>query len=140
MTATQRITALRMICWLGVAADAIWTVALLHPPLFGLLTGRAGFSPDFTLRLNMGIGASLMAGWTLLLAWTSHDPIARRAVFLLTACPVVLGLAIVSALSVADNGAGAWILVKLALLGTAMLTGFFLAKSSSLAITPRELR
>ncbi len=40
----------------------------------------------------MGVAASLMFGWTVLLYWASLDPIARRDVMLLTIFPVVLGL------------------------------------------------
>ena len=50
--------------WLGIAADALWAVALFSPRVFGLLTGRPGFSPDLEVRLIMSIGGTLMTGWT----------------------------------------------------------------------------
>ena len=40
----------------------------------------------------MNIGASLMAGWTLLLIWGSLDPIGRRDILILTLIPVVIGI------------------------------------------------
>ena len=113
--------------WLGVIADALWTLALVRPSLFGLLTGRPGFEPDLPFRLTMGIGASLMAGWTLLLAWASRNPVERRGVLLLTACPVIAGLAVVTVVGIVSGGASNyWILGKLVLLVGFMLTGFHL--------------
>jgi hypothetical protein len=41
----------------------------------------------------MGMGASLMLGWTALLLWADRKPLARRGVLLLTVVPVIAGLA-----------------------------------------------
>ncbi len=111
--------------WLGVIVDGFWALALVCPPLFGLLTGRPDFEPDLRFRLTMGIAASLMAGWTLLLAWASRNPVERRGVLLLTACPVITGLAVVTVVGIVSGGASNyWILGKLVLLFGFMLTGF----------------
>lgn len=114
--------------WMGIAADALWAVALVSPRLYGTMTGRPDFAPDLELRLAMGISASLMAGWTLLLAWGVRAPIERRAVILLTAFPVVAGMfgvALVSFLK--GNTSNPWIMVKCAVLFTSMLTSYVLA-------------
>ena len=125
MTKRTKILTMRTAYWLGVIADALWTVALVSPPVFGLLTGRPGFDPDLPFRLTMGIGASLMAGWTLLLVWGSCNPVERRGVLLLTACPVITGLSVVAVVGIVNGGASNyWILGKLALLIGFMLTGF----------------
>ena len=42
----------------------------------------------------MGMGASLMFGWTVLLLWADQKPLERKAVLLITLLPVVLGLAL----------------------------------------------
>jgi hypothetical protein len=133
----RTILALKTICWLGVVADALWTLALAYPPLYGSLTGQAPFEPELPHRLTMGVGASLMAGWTALLAWTSRDPVSRRAVLLMTACPVILGLIVVVLVGATyGNFSGGWIVGKLVFLGGAMLTGFHLARRMARESTP----
>jgi len=125
MTAKSKLLTMQAAYWLGVIADALWTVALVSPTLFGRLTGRPGFEPDLPFRLTMGIGASLMAGWTLLLVWASRKPVERRGVLLLTACPVITGLAVVAVVGIVNGGASTfWIPGKLVLLFGLMLTGF----------------
>ena len=71
--------------WLGIAADALWAIALFFPVVFGALTGVDGFSPDWQLQSVMAIGGVLMAGWTVLLIWAVQRPVERRFVILLTA-------------------------------------------------------
>lgn len=73
--------------WLGIIADALWTITLLYPPAYGMLIGDANFSPDLQYKLTMSIGGILMAGWTLLLVWGLQSPVERRFVILLTAFP-----------------------------------------------------
>ncbi len=115
--------------WLGIAADALWAVALFSPTVFGLLTGRPGFHPDLEIRLIMGIGGTLMTGWTLLLIWALQDPIGRRAVILLTAFPVVFGMFIVALVGFVKGGTfSAWILYKTTVLFVSMVTSYGLAR------------
>ncbi len=121
-----KLRAIQTICWIGVAADALWTVALSYPGLYEILTGRP--MTDLSHRLVMGIGASLMAGWTLLLAWTAWAPVERRAVLLITAIPVLPGLLIVTATGIINGLNGSlWILGKCSLLTVAMVTAYYLA-------------
>jgi len=68
----KRMFLIKTAYWLGIGADGLWALALLFPPLFGLLTGRPDFNPDLQFRLTMGIGGSLMTGWTLLLLWADN--------------------------------------------------------------------
>ena len=114
--------------WLGIAADALWAVALFIPPVFGRLTGNPGFSPDIQTRLIMGIGGSLMTGWTLLLLWAIRKPIERRVVILLTAFPVVFGMFVVTLIGIlGGTSSNSWILVKTIVLMISMITSFLLA-------------
>jgi hypothetical protein len=114
--------------WLGIAADALWAVALFYPPLFGSLTGTPDFDPDMQVRLIMGIGGTVMAGWTLLLLWAVRRPIERRFVILLTAYPVVLGMFIVSLLGYLDGRtSNLWILAKTVVLMASMTTSYILS-------------
>ncbi len=119
---------LRIICWTGAAADAVWTAALVYPPLYVQLTQTPLTDPDLTLRLAMGIGASMMAGWTLLLAWAAADPVQRKTVMLLTAFPVLTGLILISLIGFIKGNTPIWIPCKTLFLCIAMLAGFFLAR------------
>ena len=114
--------------WLGIAADALWAVALVFPPVFAVLTGNPDFDPDLQVRLIMGIGGSLMTGWTLLLLWAVRQPIERRVVILLTAFPVVLGMFIVTLIGYLNgNTSTLWVLVKTMILMISMVTSYLLA-------------
>lgn len=114
--------------WLGIAADALWAVALLFPPVFAVLTGNPDFDPDLQVRLIMGIGGSLMTGWTLLLLWAVRQPIDRRVVILLTAFPVVFGMFIVTLIGYLNgNTSTLWVLVKTMILMISMVTSYLLA-------------
>jgi hypothetical protein len=128
MNDQKKMTFIRSTYWLGIAADALWVVGLLSPKVFGFLTGTPDFYPDIQVRLIMGIGASLMTGWTLLLYWALQKPIERRGVLLLTACPVVVGLFIVALIGLQDgSSANLLLLIKTVVLFTSMSTSYFLA-------------
>ena len=130
MNEPTKMKILRAICWIGVAVDALWAVALTYPSLYGTLTGQPQLQFELSLRLAMGIGASLMMGWTLLLAWTAKKPVERKAVLLLTAFPVIAGLIVVASTGVIHgNAANTWIVAKCVLLMAAMLSGYHMANS-----------
>lgn len=76
------VTWLRTSYWVGAVADAVATVAILTP-------GRMG---ETEFRYPMGLAASLMLAWTLLLIWADRRPVERRGVLLLTVFPVIAGL------------------------------------------------
>lgn len=114
--------------WLGIGADALWAVGLLVPQVFGFLTGNPDFNPDLQFRLMMGIGGTLMTGWTFLLLWAVRKPIERRFVILLTAFPVVIGLFIVALIGfIEGNTTNIWILIKNSILFISMVTSYILA-------------
>ena len=114
--------------WLGIFADALWAIALLFPPIYGLLIGNSDFTPDLQYRLTMSVGGILMVGWTLLLLWGVQNPVERRFVILLTAFPVVFGLFCVSLIAyISGNPASLWIVIKTAFLFITMVISYFLA-------------
>ena len=114
--------------WLGIAADALWAVGLLVPQIFGILTGRPDFDPDLQTKFIMGIGGSLMTGWTLLLLWAIRKPIERRMVILLTAFPVVFGMFLISTTEVVyGNAYLIWAMIKTIVLMVTMVTSYILA-------------
>ncbi len=119
---------IKLAYWLGIGADALWSIGLLFPTVFGILTGQPDFNPDAQTRLIMGIGGSLMTGWTLLLLWAIKKPIERRFVILLTAFPVVFGLTVVAYIGYnGGNTFNIWILIKNAILIISMFTSYILA-------------
>jgi hypothetical protein len=127
-TFKKRLFMIKLAYWLGIAVDALWAIGLLLPQLFGLLTGDPGFNPDIQVRLIMGIGASLMIGWTFLLVWAVRKPVERRGVSLLTAFPVVFGMFIVSFIGFLGGSVwNLWIMLKTAILFISMVTSYILA-------------
>jgi len=49
------------------------------------------YTPEVPYRYAMGLGGSLMFGWTVLLLWADRDPHERRGVLAITIA-VILGL------------------------------------------------
>ena len=124
----KKIFLIKIAYWLGIGADALWAVGLLFPQVFGILTSTPDFNPDLQLRLAMGIGGTLMTGWTFLLLWAVRKPIERRGVILLTAFPVVFGLFIVALIGFLDgNTINIWILIKNTILFISMINSYILA-------------
>jgi len=78
----KRILLLRISCWVGVIADGFATLRMVFP--------RIDSSSEY--RYALGLGASLMFGWTLILIWADRKPMERKGVLLLTAFPVCTGL------------------------------------------------
>ena len=126
--ARKRMIFIKTSYWLGIAADALWAFALLVPTVLGILLGNADFNPNMQTRLIMGIGGSLMTGWTFLLIWAVQKPIERRMVALLTAFPVVFGLFILALLGyLGGNTSNLWILIKTTILFLCMITNYIFA-------------
>ena len=126
--ATERILLIKIAYWLGIGADAFWAIGLMVPTVFGILIGNPDFNPDLETRLIMGMGGTLMTGWTFLLLWAVREPIGRKVVILLTAFPVVFGLFIVTLIGVLNGNTSAiWILVKTTILFISMITSYILA-------------
>jgi len=116
--------------WLGIAADALWAIALFFPAVFGALTGVDSFSPGWQLQSVMAIGGVLMAGWAVLLVWAVQRPVERRFVILLTAL-VVAALSLIALINILkENTSEYWILIKCLVLFGAMLTSYSLASES----------
>ena len=66
----------------GALADGIIAIMMLIPSRMG----------ETEFRYSMGLAASLMFGWTLLLLWGYRKPVERKGVLLLTIFPVITGL------------------------------------------------
>jgi hypothetical protein len=124
----KEMTFIKLVYWIGIVADALWTVGLFFPEVFGILTGRDNFKPGIEIRMYLAIGGSLMAGWTLLLLWGVQRPIERRMICLLTAFPVVFGLFLVSLVGFLEGNAfNLWIIIKTMVLFILMVANYFVA-------------
>ena len=66
----------------GAVADGLVGILMLFPSRMG--------ATEFTYP--MGLGASLMFGWTALLLWANMKPLERKGVLVLTIFPVITGL------------------------------------------------
>lgn len=89
---SNRMKFLKAVYWIGALVDAFMLVPMLSPEFASTLFGIPNFHPAPEYRYAMGLGASLMAGWTALLVWGHLEPVARRAILLLTTIPVVAGM------------------------------------------------
>jgi hypothetical protein len=85
---TNAIRWLRISYWVGAIVDLIAGVQMAWPPLFAYA---------------MGMGASLMFGWTALLLWADRRPVDRMGVLPLTIVPVIGGLALNEAVGVGSG-------------------------------------
>lgn len=88
----SKIRLLRISFWTGAIIDGLMVIPMLFPQAAALLFGISDFRPGPDYRYAMGVGASLMAGWTLLLIWADRNPVERRGVLLITVL-VLLALA-----------------------------------------------
>lgn len=85
----------------GIITDALALVPMLYPPMAEFMWGFDQFSDAYLFA--MGYGASLMAGWTLVLIWAYKSPLERRSIAFLTIL-VIIGLITTEIFAVANGG------------------------------------
>ncbi len=83
---------LRVSYWLGAFIDTLVGFAMVFPQFFAAMEGFGSFDPGPDYVFAMGIGASLMFGWTVLLLWADRRPVERRDILLITIFPVIVGI------------------------------------------------
>jgi len=85
-------TMLRISFLVGAITDGLAIIPMVFPRIGSVLFGGdlTRLGPEY--HYAMGIGASLMAGWTALLIWGAISPIERRDILLLTLVPVITGI------------------------------------------------
>jgi len=83
---------LRVCFLIGAITDGLAVVPMLSPNIGTMLFGGEFARLGVEYRYAMGIGAALMAGWTVLLLWGSVKPIERRDLLVITIFPVVTGI------------------------------------------------
>ena len=96
----RNVLLLRVSYWSGAALDAAMIIPMLSPRIGGVMFGIEHFAPANDYRYAMMVGASLMLGWTVLLLWADRKPVERKGVILITAVPVVIGMALAGAYAV----------------------------------------
>jgi hypothetical protein len=93
-------TLLRISFLVGAITDGLAIIPMIFPRI-----GSSLFGGDITrlgaeYRYAMGIGSSLMAGWTALLIWGAINPIERRDILIITLFPVIAGIIVATAVGV----------------------------------------
>jgi len=76
----------------GAITDGLAIIPMLSRRAGVMLFGGDASKDSAAYRYAMGIGAALMAGWTVLLLWGAANPIERRDILLLTVFPVITGI------------------------------------------------
>ena len=99
----NRIYLLRISYWTGAILDGLMVIPMLFPKVAEVLFGIPDFTPGVEYKYAMGVGASLMAGWTILLIWADRKPIERKGVLLITVFPVLFGLVVAGIYAVVQN-------------------------------------
>jgi hypothetical protein len=90
---------LRVAFLVGVVTDGLAVIPMLSRRIGAALFGGDPSRNNQENRFAWGIGAALMAGWTLLLLWGAASPIARRDILLLTVFPVIAGIVLATAIA-----------------------------------------
>jgi hypothetical protein len=86
---------LRISYWVGAIADAVAALVMLSQAIFAVESPLSHYTPEVPYRYAMGLGGSLMIGWTVLLLWAERNPVERRGVLAITSV-VVIGLVVCS--------------------------------------------
>jgi len=90
---------LRIAFLVGAVTDGLAVIPMLSRRIGAALFGGEPSRANQENRFAWGIGAALMAGWTLLLLWGAASPIARRDILLLTVFPVIAGIVLATAIA-----------------------------------------
>ncbi|MDH3469598.1 MAG: hypothetical protein OES26_27560 [Gammaproteobacteria bacterium] len=87
----------------GAITDGLAIIPMLSRRVGVALFGGDASQDNPGYRYAMGIGASLMAGWTLLLLWGATSPIERRDILVLTVVPVIAGIVLATVIAVRNR-------------------------------------
>jgi hypothetical protein len=96
-------TFLRFSFLIGAITDGLAFITMAFPKIGSALFGGDATRLGAEYRYAMGIGASLMAGWTGLLFWGAIHPMERRDLLILTLVPVVAGIIAVTIFGVRNR-------------------------------------
>lgn len=100
----ETVTLLMRVAFLvGAVTDGLAIIPMLSRRVGAALFGGDPTRDSPAYRFAMGIAASLMTGWTLLLLWAALEPIGRRGVLLLTVFPVITGIVAATVIAIRHN-------------------------------------
>ena len=85
---------LRISYWTGAIIDGLAAIQMLVASIFALTNNLPDFHPGQDYRYAMGMGASLMLGWTVLLIWADQKPTERKGILIITIFPVIFGMVV----------------------------------------------
>jgi hypothetical protein len=88
----KKIGLLRLSYWIGAIADLIVGIGMVYPKFLAMALRLKEPPVSIETRCALGIGASLMFGWTALLLWADRKPFERKGILVLTVA-VIIGLA-----------------------------------------------
>ena len=91
---SKQILWLRISYWVGAVIDVLAAIQMLVPAIFSATNFLPDFNPGVDYRYAMGMGASLMIGWTVLLIWAERKPLERKGILIITIFPVIVGMVI----------------------------------------------
>lgn len=97
------VTLLRISFWTGAIVDGFVAVQMVFPDFWASFNKLTAHQNTLELTAALGIGASLMFGWTVLLLWADRKPVERRGILLITVFPVVAGLFTYNLLGIASG-------------------------------------
>lgn len=121
----SRVAFIKSVYWAAALVDGFVAAAMLDSRLIQPALGIATLPASPEARYALNNAAALMSGWTALLVWASLEPVKRRGVLLLTAFPVIAGLALSILLGVRmgyiplDGAIRVWLLQGLLVAGIA---------------------
>lgn len=75
---------LRFSYWAGALLDVAAGLMMVFPGLFALMNKPVLFQSGIDYRYAMGMGASLMFGWAVLLLWAERKPLERKGILPIT--------------------------------------------------------
>ena len=90
---------IRVAFLVGAITDGLAVIPMLSRRIGAALFGGDSSRNNMEYRFAWGIGAALMAGWTLLLLWGAASPIERRDILLLTLFPVISGIVLATVIA-----------------------------------------
>lgn len=87
----------------GAVTDGLAIIPMLSRRAGVAIFGGDASNDSAAYRYAMGIGAALMAGWTVLLLWGAANPIERRDILLLTVFPVITGIVLATVVAASNR-------------------------------------
>ena len=120
----QKILWLRISYWTGAIVDVLAAVQMLVPAIFAVTNKLPDFHPGAEYKYAMGMGASLMLGWTFLLIWADRKPIERKGILPITVFPVIFGMVVNEIWAVCSHFISLGVMIPIWIMQTALTVLF----------------